>query len=751
LTNLTNASITFNISTIATITLAVDALYIGGLDTWQDIALFNASDPTRLDTNTDLAELDIILALSLDVSLPGQAPLQESFNVSFTMVNGTLDLVVDLLISTSRSNALIAGQIFQGPCLLSTLDTITLPWFHLNFTVTDLALTPTSGAAERDLDQAIDDLLSLFITGFDNVIPYILDAGLVELAATVSRSLNHSASSASCPQPATKHSDDATNMLVTYVGCSVAICLSVVFALYLRRALEKSSRAGSPRSSGEDMPLLASEAVAPCLAAEKSVPTLARYGIPLLLLGTVALLMFSNTSAGADVYPALYIKGNRFAFEPLFTFSLVNTIKDMWKADAIPLSLVVAVFSGAWPYIKLLFMLTAWLCPTRWLKEGSRETMLRILDALGKWSLIDTYVMVMMLVAFRFHIPLLPKEIEDGHGVTSLDIFVRPDVGFHTFVIATVVSLVLSHVLLYFHRRAADHHIHPEPATTPQAFGWHVYQGSDGEQYRFTWCGFASVVLMLLGTISIVLVGAIVPAFSFNFKGLAAGALDFEHDAMGYTNEHVLTNYSLVEVGEAIATSYEYPSQFAIRYIQVVFFLFALAVPVTHLLVMTIAWTYPMLPKTQRVYFLLAETLNAWAGIDVFFISVVAAILQIEKFAQFIIGDNCNGINVLVAKLIDNGVLPPNMEATCFDVVAELKGGMFLLGAALVMSIVTSLFVMPLCHQALDERLHAGKYAKLHTVQSMVQVTSKHHSSCCCNSLRLATRLGLMRQVEYEA
>jgi uncharacterized paraquat-inducible protein A len=33
-----------------------------------------------------------------------------------------------------------------------------------------------------------------------------------------------------------------------------------------------------------------------------------------------------------------------------------------------------------------------------------RESFLMALDALGKWSLIDAYVLVLMMVAFHFHI-----------------------------------------------------------------------------------------------------------------------------------------------------------------------------------------------------------------------------------------------------------------------------------------------------------------------------------------------------------
>lgn len=65
-----------------------------------------------------------------------------------------------------------------------------------------------------------------------------------------------------------------------------------------------------------------------------------------------------------------------------------------WTAGVYPLSILIAFFSGAWPYIKLATMFTSWILPTSLLPLPQRDSWLIWLDILGKWSLIDTYVMV---------------------------------------------------------------------------------------------------------------------------------------------------------------------------------------------------------------------------------------------------------------------------------------------------------------------------------------------------------------------
>ena len=85
---------------------------------------------------------------------------------------------------------------------------------------------------------------------------------------------------------------------------------------------------------------------------------------------------------------------------------------DMWQAGVYPLAIMIGIFSGCWPYLKLLLMLFSWMAPTSVFPVYKRERLLMWLDALGKYSLVDTYVLVLMMVAFRFHLVLENAEGE---------------------------------------------------------------------------------------------------------------------------------------------------------------------------------------------------------------------------------------------------------------------------------------------------------------------------------------------------
>jgi hypothetical protein len=187
-----------------------------------------------------------------------------------------------------------------------------------------------------------------------------------------------------------------------------------------------------------------------CLGCSPVLPRWLQSLYPGLLLLNVALFVSANTSAGASVFIVALLGPERIASPSLFTFSLVNSVRDMWNAGVYPLSILIAVFSGFWPYFKILLMLICWWTPPRFLPPSRREQMLMAVDALGKWSLLDAYVLCMMMVAFNFRIEL--ASAVQPQPPSTLDVFVNPGWGFFGFLLATMLSLVLCHGCVACHR-----------------------------------------------------------------------------------------------------------------------------------------------------------------------------------------------------------------------------------------------------------------------------------------------------------
>ena len=92
--------------------------------------------------------------------------------------------------------------------------------------------------------------------------------------------------------------------------------------------------------------------------------------------------------------------------------------------------------------------------------------------------------------------------------------------------------------------------------------------------------------------------------------------------------------------------------------------------PLALLTLLLFMWLVPLSLHRQRQLFTLAEILNAWTALDVFCVSILAALLELQQFAAFIVGDSCDQINEILSKYLYDEL---DGDAKCFDVIAKLK------------------------------------------------------------------------------
>lgn len=125
-----------------------------------------------------------------------------------------------------------------------------------------------------------------------------------------------------------------------------------------------------------------------------SLPYCTKVLVPILIFSNIALFLTANLNTGASVLLNVALFDYEFYPDSLFNFSLVNSIEDMYNAEAYALSALVFVWSGAWPYLKLVLLLVCWFAEPSFLSIRTRGRILEIMDFLGKWCMIDAYLMV---------------------------------------------------------------------------------------------------------------------------------------------------------------------------------------------------------------------------------------------------------------------------------------------------------------------------------------------------------------------
>ena len=176
-----------------------------------------------------------------------------------------------------------------------------------------------------------------------------------------------------------------------------------------------------------------------------ALPWYTRWGVIVFIVVFIGMFASGHASQGASVDLHIMLFGDTVNFHTIYSFSLGSSLTDMWTACAIVLATLIGTFSGCWPYIKLLLMGIVWCLPPRLLSIKTRGVFIQVLDIMGKWSLIDLYVLVMSMIAF-FVEGSNPDEIIFPEGFYDVNLWVTPVWGLYAFCFAVVGSLVLSHV-----------------------------------------------------------------------------------------------------------------------------------------------------------------------------------------------------------------------------------------------------------------------------------------------------------------
>lgn len=415
------------------------------------------------------------------------------------------------------------------------------------------------------------------------------------------------------------------------------------------------------------------------------VPGVVKFVVPVSCLAAIGIFLTAHLSYGARVELTGTIGGDNYELPSLFEFSLANSIRDMWSAKVYPLALLIAGFSGGWPYLKLFLMLCAWMCP---MTRKCRLSLLQWVDALGKWSLIDAYVLVLMMVAFTFSInspnlDWLPPDF------LELRVLVRPGWGIFGFIIAAVISLIVTHIIIFYHRKEEEIHLGKEPTQNTgvkRSAAGHNFMCFSGweERQNVRLTMFAKVVVFCFLIFSAILLcaGAFIDSFVFNFGGLAGAVLDDK-------------KYSLFSVANQMLPPHPMAGEYLLYF---TFILFAFFVPLANVLCLAVLWVVPMTSGMQKAWFVTSEILFAWSSLEVFIVGVLAAMTELPQFVDFTFGSHCDAINNFMT------LIAPGPLDDCIVITTQLVDGCWVLWAAALVWVLAVQTVTRLAERAVKDR-----------------------------------------------
>lgn len=457
------------------------------------------------------------------------------------------------------------------------------------------------------------------------------------------------------------------------------------------------------------------------LGLHPSVPRAVSIVVALLFFVNLAMFSTCDFSVGGTVY-AVASSGNpgtdphaQSLQHPIFTFSLRTAVQLALNAKVFPLAIADGIGSGAWPGLKLLLLFVAWVCP---MKHVHRGRLLRMLDAHGKWCMIAFYIYAILGVAFRYSVNLT--------SFLTVDLYVQPNIGFTLLMLAIFFSYALSHALLAMHYHldwptaeqldeqhysagaSEQHHRHKGErhsrcsGFTKHALAYATFEVAPGRSFAFTLLGRWVVTCALLISAGLFLGGFFVIFYGIDVDGIAG----FIFSLSGLSTHRA---YSVISLGAGLPESAFYaPNSPYIRLVQAFYFVFTVAAPGLHVLVVLLVWLWPLKPARQRVVFQLVEILNAWSTFEAFVVTLLV-LLQMGALAAYIVSAACGTYDSYLSRLLGT-------EVVCFICRTMFTSASALTFVGFGCYYVTSALVHHLLLVVVEARASKAKHQDLHPV-----------------------------------
>ena len=459
------------------------------------------------------------------------------------------------------------------------------------------------------------------------------------------------------------------------------------------------------------------------LVRSKEVPFLVRIFIPIVILGNIALFLSGHLSLGGTVNISGSFAGQEFDVEGFFEFSLAKSTVEMWNAGAKSLAILIVMFSGIWPYTKQLITLFIWFVPPRRMQCKRRGKVLHWLDVLGKWSMVDIFVLLMTVASFNLsvespdHINFLPDDLY------SINMLVVPLWGLYANMLAQLVSQVSSHIIIHYHRKTAKdaaevEDLEPLDSENTEVLRLHSfkldYEASTKRaivRRSVNWILFAALFSLMI----LVICGCAIPSFSIEVLGLVGLAVE-----SGNQFEQAKTYYSVFDLAGMIMDQARYldtaSDRIGLGTLTALLVISVFLVPLAQAVSLFVQWFAPLTKKQRTQNSVVNEILSAWSYMEVYVLSVIITAWQLGGVSEYMINAYCEPLKDTFTSLAYYGVLAES-DAQCFRVDANVEAASWILVAASLILCIVGHFVVGATWQKeqddnipADRRLHSDRW-----------------------------------------
>ncbi|KAK8836591.1 hypothetical protein M9Y10_037525 [Tritrichomonas musculus] len=657
------------IKTPTTIDIIVKEASIAGFNTWHDLSFLrpNINSKYILDSHSALGDIDINISAALNFS----SGVTQELNLHTKIVNNQLDLGVQIAALKNASVNYTNSQFMNFNCLskLLNLEESGITKLLLNTTFKKLDFQ-TNGFLDELINEIVNFIADFFFNNRSDLIPKFVNGFIYEslIMTDLIGLIDDGIEGQNCTI-----SDDFSitdiNVKVTYISFCVAAGIGLLFGLLIFIMARLNYDSDNDKSCWKLFWRVDEDA---SLMMHPAIPVVIRLLIPLFLFSIIALFVSSNTGLGAYFFLKVLINDDQgISFPSLYDFSLMSSVIDLWVEKSYFLSIFICVLSCIWPFIKLVLMLIVWILPAHIMSVRIRSRILNVLDELGKWSLLDSYVVIVMIVAFHleFEFPIYNKK--ELHIPTYLNVYVYPGYGFITLIIGTLLSLGMSNAICVINRKVRNYKKVTKTTSNSSADKKCIFK----IQHWSLNCLFVFLLVVSLATFS---VGLYVKSCTFNFIGYVGWFLNAFHKNPSHS-------VSVLELGLGISHSVEFPNSFKARLTQLIFFLLTICVPYIHIICLFFLLFLPLNSKSLLSFFYICKFVYSWSCLDVFVVGFFVSFLVITEV--YVWDGDCRFLEPIIDKSLVKS------DAMCYQASSTVRFGAYFLVTAAVCHTIATIWI----------------------------------------------------------
>ena len=186
------------------------------------------------------------------------------------------------------------------------------------------------------------------------------------------------------------------------------------------------------------------------------LPKKVRIAVPVCLVANAVLYMVGHFGVLSTVDIDATLAGQAFTIHDFLVFSFIASTKKTYLNGGSEMAILIWIFTGIWPYVKIILSLLLWFLPPEKLTVSRRGRLLLWIDALAKLSVIDIFTLILGVAILLVYTGGHEKRLSSAGTLYSMKFIVIPRVGCYLLLIAQRMSRVSSRYFLDCHQRVVD-------------------------------------------------------------------------------------------------------------------------------------------------------------------------------------------------------------------------------------------------------------------------------------------------------